>query len=321
MNIRIFKAAGRQAFALAAIIAVSSFIYGCETRDDRSDCTVEMAFRFEYVLNKDRTDYFTGKAEQVDLYIYNSRGAFVKKVHASRAAGTLGSDNSVSVTLPHGHFTAVAWANCNDDFDCMYDCNIENKRVNLKTQGGQVAAAPSDLMHGKTGFIANNKESQAGEIVIGMTKNTNKVTVVLHTSGNLSPVEDNAFTIGITGSNGTYKYDNSLADSGLLNYIPQYSRPSANRFEAEFNVMRLLCDDDTKLSLGRTGTRAGIALPLEESLTGAIMRHPDYNTDQDLDRYDDYVLEYEVDLSNENAATAVLIKVNDWSVVEQGGGL
>lgn len=318
MKLRFFKATISYVLALTAL---SAAFWGCETRDDRSDCMVEMVFRFEYVQNKDRADLFAQTAETVDLYIYDAGGDyFVEHVRATRQAGTLGDDNRVRVLLPHGNFTVVAWANLDGDtYECLYNCPLPEKRVAVRATGGTVSGTLPDKMHGKADILANNRESQS-EILLSMIKNTNKVTVVLHTTGDQAPVNDDAFKVRVTGSNGAYKFDNTPAVSGPLEYIARYSRPAMERFEAEFDVLRLLEGDDMTLSISRNGTRTS-TLPMDESLTEALLRHPNYNDDDDLDRFDDYVLEYRIDLSDGNAVTAVLIKIDEWDVVEQGGGL
>ena len=319
MNTKLVKA--KTSYIAAVLLAGILCLTGCiNTRDDRSMCTVDMTFRFEYTLNEKSTDLFGEKAHSVDIYIYDESGAFVKMVRASRTEGTLDAGNTVSVNLIKGDYTAVAWANLDcGDYEYVYDGPLRNKRVSLKTNNSQVSGALGDLMHGMTLFTASTKESEAGEILVPMTKNTNKVKIVLNIKGNKSPVSEDMFIISITGSNGSYKYDNSFGECSPFTYIPQYSMSGPNVIQAEFNVLRLMQEDDLRLDIMHNTTRADIRLPLTDMLTKAIMQHPMYTSDNDLDRYDEYVLEYNVDVSNEGPAVIVMIKINDWIVVNWNG--
>lgn len=309
-------------YAAAAILLACAVCLGAciDTRDDRSECTVDMTFRFEYTLNKDSDDLFGRQAECVDLYIYNGKGSFVTTVRASRAAGTLGNDNKVVVNLMQGNYTAVVWANMhNGDFECTYDGPISQHRVNVIADNNNVPAVPSAVMHGTAAFTANNTTSETGEVLVSMTKNTNNVKIILNAKGNPAPVPADAFIMSVTGSNGAYKSDNSFAECARLNYIPQYSKPQANSVQGEFNVLRLRQGDDLCLTIDHNNTRSEVRLPMTDMLTGAILQHPMYTNNSDLDRYDEYVLEYDVDMSGSGAAVIVLIKINDWTVVDWGG--
>ncbi len=318
MNTKFVKAKIRY---ITAVILISVCLSGCiNTGDDRSMCTVDMAFRFEYTLNEKSTDLFSDKAESVNLFIYDAGGAFVKTVRASRREGTLTADNTISVNLIKGNYTAVAWANLDcGDYEYVYDCSLRDKRVSLKTDGSQVSGPLGDLMHGMTVFTASTKESEAGEILIPMTKNTNKVKIVLNVKGNKTPVSEDMFIVSITGSNGSYKYDNSFGECSPFTYMPQYIKAGSNVIHADFNVLRLLQEDDLRLDIMHNSTRADIRLPLTDMLTQAILQHPMYTGNNDLDRYDEYVLEYNVDVSAEGPAVIVMIKVNDWIIVNWQG--
>lgn len=307
--------------AFALFVACAACLHGCiNTEDDRSMCTVDMTFRFEYTLNEKSTDLFGEKAVSADLYIYNEKGAFVKMVSVNRSEGTLAAGNTVSVNLVKGDYTAVAWANLDcGNYECVYDGHLRDKRVKLKTNGSQMSGSPGDLMHGMTVFTASTKESEAGEILVPMTKNTNKVRIVLNVKGSKTPVSEDMFIMAITGSNGTYKYDNSFGECSPFTYIPQYSLAGSNTVQGEFNVLRLLREDDLRLDIMHNSTRADVRLPLTDMLTQAILQHPMYTNNYDLDRYDEYVLEYDVDVSDEGPAVIVLIKINGWIVVDWKG--
>ena len=320
MNTKFVKVITRY-IAAAALMAFAVCLSGCiNTKDDRSMCTVDMTFRFEYTLNEKSTDLFGEKAESADIYIYSESGTFVKMMRAKRSDGTLCDDNKVSIDLVKGNYTAVAWANLDSgDYDYVYDCPIRQKLVSLKMNDSQVSGALGNLMHGMTVFTASTKESEAGEILLSMTKNTNTVKIVLNVKGNEDPVSEDMFIMSITGSNGAYKFDNSFGECSPFTYIPRYTMPKTNVVQGEFNVLRLLQEDDLRLNITRNTTRAGVSLPLTDMLTKAILQHPMYTSDNDLDRYDEYVLEYDVDLSGDGPAVIVMIKINDWIVVDWNG--
>lgn len=317
MNILSLKAPG----ALILLSMLSMLLFpGCDLRDDRTECAADLFLRFEYTLNKNRVDLFTDQAECLDLYIYDESGSFVESVRASRSSGTLGPENRVKLTLPHGRFTVVAWANLNDGgYDCVYKCHLQDKRLSLVTAPDQsVTAPPSPLMHGMTEITVSNKTAGSEELV-SMTKNSNKVTIVMNVTGNLLPVTPDDLPVSVTSGNGTYLYNNSILTDRTVKYLPVYNTHNANKITAEFTVLRLLTGDDTRLIIGHGGTKSATALPMNESLTGAILRNPLYTCDEDLDRYDEYILEYDIDISQ--TWTATLIRVNGWKVTETGGSV
>lgn len=293
---------------------------GCKTADDRSDCFAEAFIRFEYTLNNQRIDLFSVQADGVDLFVYDHSGAFVTTVRALRQNGTLNGDNRVRLTLPHGDYRVVAWANLHHgDFDYVFDCPISEKRVSLIAPANQVTRTPSELMHGMADITVNN-QNNGKETTVSMTKNTNDVSIVMNIEGRKVPAKTDDFSVSVSGSNGAYRFDNMLAACDRLQYLGSCTLPASQVHQTDFRVLRLLDSDDMRLdiSLGES-SRAGesIALPFSVSLTEEILKHPNYNTTSDLDREDKYVLEYTVDLSGGTAAL-VLIKINDWNVIEQG---
>lgn len=296
---------------------------GCETADDRSDCFAEAFVRFEYTLNSQRTDLFTEQADGVDLFVYDHSGTFITTVRALRQNGTLNGDNRVRLTLPHGEYRVVAWANLHHgDYDYVFDCPISEKRVSLIAPANQVAGTPTALMHGMANITVNNKHN-GQETTVSMTKNTNDVSIVLNIEGRRGPAKADDFSVSVSGSNGAYRFDNTLAACDRLQYLGSRTLPATQVHQTDFRVLRLLESDDMHLDIDLgEASRAGesITLPFSVSLTEEILKHPEYNTTSDLDREDKYILEYTVDLSGETAVL-ILIKINDWNVIEQGGPL
>lgn len=309
------KASKARALFASAVFVL--FAAGCDTRDDRSGCLSQQTLRFEYTHNKDRADLFSATAECLDLFIYDADGAFVRTVRASRAAGTLAGDNSVSLTLPHGEYTVVAWANLhNGDYGYICNKNINEHRVSLTAPGGEAPALPSNLMHGKVRIVSANRNDGA-ETIVPMIKDTNDVTVILRVTDSSGPVTEQDFTVSATGSNGTYKSDNSKAECPLVTYTACCTAPDASTFRADFRTLRLLTGDDTMLHIEWPGNHAAAAIHIP--LVAEILKNPDYATDDDLDRYDHYTLVYEIDRDNDGSWSGSLIEVNGWTLIEGGG--
>lgn len=293
-------------------------------KDNRSECPVDLTFRFEYTLNKWNADLFTDQAESIDIYIYTSGGSFVKAVRASRADGTLGNDNRVKVNLTQGEYIAIAWANVqSDDYDCHYQGPLSEKQVVLATRGGYVNNQLTPLMHGSVKLTAemNIMGQTQPEVVFSMTKNTNQVTVLLNVTGNQVPLTINDFTVSAWSSNGAYNYDNSFADSDPLQYIESCQVPDNSTYQSDFHVLRLVPGDDSRLLIESPHATSGnsISFPYNVSLTEEILRHPSYNTVEDLDREDEFTLTYAVDISPAGDYGLSLIQINDWIVIDQGG--
>lgn len=314
MNILTIKAFGKTLICLAATALL--LCGGC-VKDDRDGCRGGATMCFEYTFNDLNTDLFTAQSDHLSVYIYDSKGNFVECVDVSRSDGTLGSDNKINLSLPYGTYTAIAWANHRGgDFDHVYDRSMYQSSVSLKCAGdGSVASHPNQLMHGIAQFTVSNTDN-GSETTISMKKNSNDVKIVLNIIGSVSPVTANDFEVYISGCNGTYNHDNTLAACRPLTYIPARSLAGVTKIEASFRVLRILRSGDLQLLIKKQGTRAPIALPFSVNLADQIALNPTYVTDNDFDRTDRYTLTYDIDVSGNPAIT--LVSINDWTYIDQG---
>lgn len=280
---------------------------GC-MEEDSADCRQDVFLQYKYVLNKDNDNLLQEQVKTVDLYIYSDKGNLVKTVTG------VSMNEQIKITdLLKGKYRVVSWANFSDDSYTIEDYNhIEKNRLTLKTVDGVAVGFENGLFHNLTEFTTDGISPLTVEAPL--VKNTNEIKVIIN--GSLATRAAADFSATITGSNASYKFDNSRVENQpSITYNPELETISANQTSHKFDVMRLFFGDDLKVNIFQRGELKA-SIPLVATLAE---NSPLINTNEDLDRYDKYELHYTLDTDQTPILTA--IKVNDWIVVIHNGGI
>jgi hypothetical protein len=218
----------------------------------------------------------------------------------------------------------VVWADYNTTYyTCDYDTGLENMRMAVNTTEGQVSYKPSHIYHA---LVDLDVDGTARDKVAYLTRNTHDLEIILKLADTSSsfPIAIGDCVVEVTGSNGTYSYDNSLpvAQPGL-DYIQRYTLFGVDTLLADCRIERLLTEGDMRIRISDSAgnvINSADGLPYDRLLANEIMLDPAYQTNRDLDRSDIFRLVYEVACDQNGAFVSVtLIMVNNWDVINQSG--
>lgn len=290
-------------------IIISLFLL-CGCIYDDPDCPTGVFLRFEYTLNTRYIDLFDEQVNDLTLFFYNEEDKLVFTRDIS--ANQLDQDNRLYLDLDPGNYRVIVWGNLYDThFSWGSPDSFSTFRLDLLYgEGGEVIDQHDPLFHGTVSFNLQDRERK--ENTVELIKDTHTIHVIMEDE---LPVTRNTEKYAlITGCNGCYDMENNpIAESTLLQYMPQYTSLD-NGTQADFTVLRLFQDDDLELSLGWDGKDGFIKT---NPLVAELMKHPEIKTNIDLDRWDDYTLTYRRD----SYGAITLIRINDWDVISNPGGI
>lgn len=205
--------------------------------------------------------------------------------------------------------------------------------VALNTENGVSRRRLNNLYHGLSRgvtFVSGNSlgHDQAQTTTVYLTKNTNRVCVMLHNLDG-TELDESGFTFSITSGNALMNFDNTLDPAGRVTYRPWHvtpimletetksetkSEPVQSALAAEISMARLVPDGNSRLDVYRTddGERI-ISVPLERNLLLYKGEYHSMMSDAEyLDRQDDYTITFILDRNN-NWDRAAMIYVNNWA--------
>lgn len=284
--------------------------------DNMDDCPDEFSLRFEYVLNDNYQDLFRDQVTHLDLLVYTEQGDYLKTY--SILQNELKDGNTFLLDLQQPEkYTLIAWGNTAANLYAKhYPARIEDLYVKLNsTPSGEADPLHGSLFHGITNITHDATVSQSH--TMSLTKDTHLLQITLEEIGGNQPLTLGAYTLEITGSNGTYDYQNHTTGNDLLQYIPRYSLTGEHTMQTEYTLLRLMPGDDLHLKI----KAADGSLLYSEPLTTKIMQNPAFVTQEDLDRCDTFKLRYEISKTAGGGWLVSLVEINDWDVTGQGGGI
>lgn len=310
-------------FTVLLVILLSG--YSC-IGEDMSDCPVAPSIMLEfcYTRNMANINYFPQEVDTLLVTLYNDTDDSYS-VHYRVAQDELDKGYILPLNkLADGSYTVVAWGkNTTTDYKAQdYTTTKQNMHIDLQSATGQVSPDIGNLFHGMTQLSI---QQGSGSGTVNLTKNTSQLTIRLAdltaTTGRPMVISD--YTIEITDTNGSYKYDNTLTPfQQQLAYTQQYMVQTFDTLQATCKMLRLYPDDDSRISIKDA---QGNPIPILDegnnpvtspvSLTGQIMRNPLINIQDDLDLRDSFTLTYSIDRNTTTGKLAIfLISINDWTV-------
>lgn len=294
-------------------------LQGC-IDDDLSVCGVSL--QFEYTKNLDDADRFTAEVNNINLYIFDSEGYFLEKYE--REVSSLSNSNTIGLNLMPGIYSMVAWGNLNeDDFDLPElqkgVTSINDAILSLKSVENVVESYSGTMFHGGLYDVKVEGDVQTNQyLTINMMKNTHNITV--YAKGlPVTKAGDVFYSCSITSINGDYKFDNSIATSNRLQYIPDSHVDDDRQLISAFTILRELNDGSTqsRLILSRTSTTKSETEQeelLNEDLVQLLLPA---SVRQNLDIEHDFEITVFYDETNATFS----ITVNDWEDHEQGSNV
>ncbi|MDH6306602.1 hypothetical protein M2459_003327 [Parabacteroides sp. PF5-5] len=302
------------AFCTVWVFLLSS--WGC-VQDDLSECGIGVQFR--YIKNVAGVDKFATAVERISLFVFSEDGRFISEFSDQ---GSVLQDNYImTVPLKAGNYKLVAWGNLDECYD-ITDCipgqtTIEEFMLKLNRLDDTVTEHPTHLFYGGVQEVGIEAAEGRRLILMDLTKDTNTIHVTARglpvTDNNTRTGSNSRFQCTITSRNGDYNFDNSITGNRLT-YIPKDSIEEKS-LKSEFVVMRELNDHSTgsRLLITHQGESEDEEVLLDTSLSELLVP---LSITGDLDIDD----EFHLDVFFEHTNGHFTITINDWVVVDGGGG-
>lgn len=203
--------------------------------DYPEDCEVTHSIRFVYDMNLKWADAFPSEVRSVNLYVFDSKGLFIKEYQGS---GDALSDPSYSIKLDlplEATYQFLAWCGLDDpDAESESFSVIKpvagvttiddmNCRLNTLTENGNEYSDQrlEFLYHGYLQQELEDPKKKADYVhTINLTKDTNHVRVMLQQVDGSISADD--FDIKITAENGLLSWDNLPLGNTPVEYRPWY---------------------------------------------------------------------------------------------------
>lgn len=318
---------------VALSLVVAGMLSGCHN-DDTSDCPGTVYLRFNYTHNTSSEDRLRDQVQYLNLYFYNPAGELSRTQRVE--VGQLDARGGISLNLPPDNYTMVAWGN-NDAAQCEIRNaeRLDDLRLSLREDAQGYVCHHSSLFHGRSSFVASVTEPVESQV--SLIKNSNHIRVVLvdvtgtppGTRG-AEPLPGTDLRVRIRGCNWLYDGENNLdpaARQRAMEYQPTPSFSADGWPQAEFDILRMFSDNSCQLKLSVEDTRYADdyaeANPVHDLwLTQQIIDTvPEVNTDDDLNRHDDFEVRLEVKLGPDRTWSVHRILINDWEVGNSIGGI
>ena len=336
------------------VVLIAGFTFtSCSTIFDyEGDCSFTYHVKFKYDKNMLYADAFAGNVTYVSLYAFDAETGLLVFADTESGDALKAEDYTMPLDLEPGIYDLLAW--CGSavadnkvivpeveigkttlaDVDCMID------RVVTGEHSSCVLDNMGSLYHGIERITLTDDEGEHIK-VLNLTKNTNKVNIVLqHLSG--IDVDPNLFTFRIEDNNGHMDHQNNII-SDSITYHPWSVRAGSAGIDAnirdtltrattmtsvsvavaEFNVGRLMKENEPMLSIYNVEENKKIlSIPLVDyallvksaDTGGRTMSDQEY-----LDRQDGYSMTFFLDEHGDWASARIII--NSWLVVNHEVGL
>lgn len=326
---------------IICISTMASVLTGGCIREDFAECKNSYDLRLVFDRNMLYTDAFASQVRSVDVKVFDSSTGREVYSYADSGAALAQADYRVALPIPPGTYDILCWAGMaeGDSFGYALPAAdmLQQHSVTLNTENGVSGSRLNNLYHGLTRgvtFVSGNSlgHDQAQTATVYLTKNTNRVCVMLHNLDG-TELDESGFTFSITSGNALMNFDNTLDPAGRVTYRPWHitpimletetkngtktetkSEPVQSALAAEISMARLVPDGNSRLDVYRTadGERI-ISVPLERNLLLYKGEYHSMMSDAEyLDRQDDYTITFILDRNN-NWDRAAMIYINNWA--------
>lgn len=292
-------------------------------KEDLSVCESWLLLKFRYTLNNQNTNLFDAEVNKVNIYVFDDKGKYV--TNFSNQGEVLTNEYVMRLPLPEGKYNVLVNGG---DFTTYFVrerdslsnslnetlhkgiTDIRDFRTELKSIPGAEnylypAATPDDLYAGLASNAVSSVDNQ--QITnVELIKLTKKIKVKIKGPG----VENIPTDIYILAQNGRYQNDYTIDHShGIFKYSPIKTSTQPNYKETDLKVMRLMLGESPMLVVKNSSTSDVL---YNENMIEQILSTQKYNSQNDIDREDEFVFEIAM-LANENNI-GVTVSVNGWKI-------
>jgi hypothetical protein len=313
------------------ILAFSLIVFllgGC-INEDRSNCSRGLRLQFLYTHNNQNEDLLAEQVGDILVYMFDMTTRLLTYVVRVGPEGI--ARGYVDVDIPGGLYTMVAWAGSDgdmiqggyavnatvgsttlDDFHMMLVAESlpDNPYAEVKSQNPDFG----DLFFALVENVSvTNGWGGRQSVTFAFIKNTSTVRVVVSGLGMLNRSQNLPIDVFTTGQNWRYCYDDAIDGSPARKlYQPYDGSASDDTMTANIRQQRLdISQTDAApvlLYVRNDELDSDMIAPL--NLLSAIRQNPAYQTQQDIDREDLFVIEISIlyDLS-------IRITINEWEII------
>lgn len=311
---------------------------GCFS-EDMSECGQGVTFSFKYELNNKYweqgrpVDLFNSSVNYLTVLFFDDEGKYFDSFHAEDIMRQ--KDFRMRIRLPEGRYSAMVWGSReygNDYmlchvFDADKDQFIDKLQKGVTTkddfrlmvtrrygfENGRILIQElSDIFYGNVPlFELSAKAGEMSHVSVSMMKNLKKLDVIVKRVGEsgLAEGRQGLYDTYCIARNSQYDYMNALPDNAReVKYLSTSVKSESGSVHYNFNMLRLMADRNPMLYLDDPVTKTNI---LKIDIVAAILKHPKYNSQEDLDREDHF--EFEIRMYSN---LAVEVFVNGWKSYE-----
>ena len=307
------------------ILSLVCLITSC-TEENLDKCIPGVTVNYYYTYNKQDKNLFGKEVHELSILAFDENEKFRYIFHITDSA-SLHNNNSIYLPLPAGNWTILTWGGYMDhylfgevssknnnelsdliaretklsDFRLALHTSPSDSEADIETQ-----SFISNLYYGNATRVTTytNRLTSAS---IPMIKNTNDINIRIKGIHGIETLGPDEFKSYIKMSNHRYdsENENQSGDKKLM-YLRNCLIEN-NTVTSRLRVLRLeandthsyLCIESKHLPNG------GIKIPLIKT----ILENPQYNSQSDLDKEDEYVFEFLV-----NYDLSIDITINDWII-------
>jgi len=283
-------------------------------------------------------DLFHRQVTKIDLYLFDESGLYMEKL-SDRAPNGSTFPKGYIMGLPEDYKDVtqmVAFPGIYEDqlratamIPGQSTINDLFVRLNQRTDN-VVNQEIKPLWHGSIAS-ARTKVDRNDTTVISLTKNTNKIRIVLQSTIDTLDVDVNDFTFIMQSVNGAYDAYNTPSDNATWYYEPYftYNDPDAGAV-AELNTMRLMSDRENYLTINYLSNDL-VDINLNRYLNALkLQEYTNMSLQEFMDREDEYKIiifltKPGIDDPDPNPDTepwvATKISINEWTIRDQNGNI
>ncbi|MCD7973441.1 MAG: FimB/Mfa2 family fimbrial subunit [Candidatus Azobacteroides sp.] len=279
---------------------------------ENNDCppgNSEVKVYFSYPLTGNERNETILPAEQIDLYIFNEQGKFVKS-HTDPSP-VLTPGYYINIILDPGTYTLISWVNLKECYGLSHEeiteeTLLEELLVHLQTDENDTINTQIHPLY--FGNLSGQQIhiNQEHVLTIPLVRNTYNIHV---TTEGLEQDATHDYHLIITDRNGSYTFDNSFASDKEVHYKSACLKNDNNQPYGSLSVLRL--HEDRKHAILKLQNSTTHEILYECNLLETILSLRDQGITVDFSTTFDYNihLSFQADMS-------VDITINDWKITE-----
>lgn len=307
------------------ILSLFSLITSC-TEENLDKCIPGVTVNYYYTYNKQDKNLFGKEVHELSILAFDENEKFRHIFHITDSA-SLHNNNSIYLPLPAGKWAILTWGG-NMDHYLFGEVSSKNNNELSDLIAGETKlsdfilalhTSPSDskadienqsfisnLYYGNTTRVTTYTNRLASAS-IPMMKNTNDINICIKGIHSIETLNPDEFKSYIRMSNHRYDSENKNQSGDKKLMYLRNCLIENNTVTSRLRVLRLEADDTHSYLCieSKHLPNGGIKIPLIKT----ILENPQYNSQSDLDKEDEYVFEFLV-----NYDLSIDITINDWII-------